>query len=171
MLHIITHALWFLIMFTRERSACNTNIMPILCFQSIARTIYNNAINIVVRALGDSHFQHWCDQLGSMCPGSTPVSQYDPYWSKNSRNKQDRGGSEKARCSQSETLLYHRTSAGPTYPCPECGRVLQARIGLISHLRTHRVNQTWHRHHHRRSYGHHRKRLTNNSRAYIYVHL
>ena len=34
------------------------------------------------------------------------------------------------------------TSAGTTYPCPECGRVLQARIGLISHLRTHRVNQT-----------------------------
>ena len=34
------------------------------------------------------------------------------------------------------------TSAGPTYPCPECGRVLQARIGLISHLRTHMVNQT-----------------------------
>ena len=33
------------------------------------------------------------------------------------------------------------TSAGPTYPCPECGRVLHARIGLISHLRTHRVNQ------------------------------
>ena len=35
-----------------------------------------------------------------------------------------------------------RTSAEPTYPCPECGRVLQARIGLISHLRTHKVNQT-----------------------------
>ena len=34
------------------------------------------------------------------------------------------------------------TSAGPTYPCPVCGRVLQARIGLTSHLRTHRVNQT-----------------------------
>ena len=34
------------------------------------------------------------------------------------------------------------TSAGPTYPCPECGRVLQARIGLISHLRTHMVHQT-----------------------------
>ena len=34
------------------------------------------------------------------------------------------------------------TSAGPTYPCPEFGGVLQARIGLISHLRTHRVNQT-----------------------------
>ena len=33
-------------------------------------------------------------------------------------------------------------SAGPTYPCPECGRVLQARIGLVSHIRTHRVNQT-----------------------------
>ena len=51
-----------------------------------------------------------------------------------------------------------------TYPCPECGRVLQARSGLISHLRTHRVNQTWHHHHHhhRRSYGHHRKRWTNN---------
>ena len=34
------------------------------------------------------------------------------------------------------------TSASPIYPCPECGRVLQATIGLISHLRTHRVNQT-----------------------------
>ena len=34
------------------------------------------------------------------------------------------------------------TSTGPTYPCPECGRVLQARIGLISLLPTHRVNQT-----------------------------
>ena len=34
------------------------------------------------------------------------------------------------------------TSAMPTYPCPECGRVLQARIGLIIHLRTNRVNQT-----------------------------
>ena len=57
------------------------------------------------------------------------------------------------------------TSAGPTYPCLESGRVLQARIGLISHLRTHRVNQTWHHHHHRRSYGHHRKRWTNNNRS------
>ena len=35
-----------------------------------------------------------------------------------------------------------RTSAGPAYPCPECGRVLQARIRLISHLRIHRVNKT-----------------------------
>ena len=35
------------------------------------------------------------------------VAQNDSYRSKNSRNKQDRGGSEKARCSQSETLLYH----------------------------------------------------------------
>ena len=33
-------------------------------------------------------------------------------------------------------------SAGPTYPCSECRRVLQTRIGLISHLRTHRVNRT-----------------------------
>ena len=39
--------------------------------------------------------------------------------------------------------LYSTTSAsaGPTYPCPECGRVLQARIGLISHLRTHRATE------------------------------
>ena len=29
------------------------------------------------------------------------------------------------------------SSTGRTYPCPECGRVLQARIGLISLLRTH----------------------------------
>ena len=60
------------------------------------------------------------------------------------------------------------TSAGPTYPCPECGeqcgRVLQARIGLISHLRTHKVNQTW-QHHHRRRYGHHRIRWTKNRSA------
>ena len=85
----------------------------------------------------DPHkLQHRYDQLGSLCPGSTLVAQYDSYRSKNSRNNQDRGGSEKARCSQSETI----TSTGPTYPCPECGRVLQARIGLISHLCTHRVN-------------------------------
>ena len=40
--------------------------------------------------------------------------------------------------------LYSTTSisAGPTYPCPECGRGLQARIGLISHLHTYMVNQT-----------------------------
>ncbi len=40
--------------------------------------------------------------------------------------------------------LYSSTiaSAGPTYPYPKCGRVLQAQIGLISYLRTHRVNQT-----------------------------
>ena len=49
------------------------------------------------------------------------------------------------------------TSAGPTYPCPECGSVLQARNGLISHLRTHHH----HHHQHRRSYGHHRKQWTN----------
>ena len=56
------------------------------------------------------------------------------------------------------------TPTGPTYPCPECGRVLQARIGLIIHLRAHGVNQTLHHHHHhhRISYGHHRKRWTNN---------
>ena len=43
-----------------------------------------------------------------------------------------------------KTRLYSPTitSTGPTYPCPECGRVLQARIGLIIHLRAHRVNQT-----------------------------
>ena len=44
-----------------------------------------------------------------------------------------------------KAILYSPTitSTGPTNPCPECGRVLQARIvGLISHLRTHRVNQT-----------------------------
>ena len=40
--------------------------------------------------------------------------------------------------------LYSTTSAsdGPTYPCPVCGGVLQPRIGLIIHLRTHRVKQT-----------------------------
>ena len=65
---------------------------------------------------------------------------------------------QKKRAARKARLLSTTsTSAGPTYPCPECGRVLQARIGLISHLRTHRVN------HHRRSYGHHRKRWTNNA--------
>ena len=94
--------------------------------------------------------------------GSTPVAQYDPYWSKNSRNKQDRGGSEKRAARKAILYSTTSTSAGPTYPCPECGRVLQALIGLNSHLRTHRVNQTWHHHHHRRRYSHHRKRWTNN---------
>ena len=40
--------------------------------------------------------------------------------------------------SQRHGLSTTRPSAGPTYPCPECGRVLQARIGLISHLLTQR---------------------------------
>ena len=40
-----------------------------------------------------------------LCPGSTTVAQYDSYRSKNIRNTQDRGGSEKARFSQSETTL------------------------------------------------------------------
>ena len=49
-----------------------------------------------------------------------------------------------ARTAEKDRRLYSTTStsAGPTYPCPECGRVLQARIGLISHLRTHRANQS-----------------------------
>ena len=44
------------------------------------------------------------------------------------------------KCAARKARLYSTTStsAGPTYPCPECGRVLQARIGLIRHLRTHR---------------------------------
>ena len=55
---------------------------------------------------------------GSLCPGSTPVAQYDSYRSKNSRNKQDRGDSEKARCSQSEILLYHQRLSRPDVPMP-----------------------------------------------------
>ena len=49
----------------------------------------------------------------------------------------------KTRAARKE-ILYSttRTSAGPTYPCPECGRVLPGIIGLISHLSTHSVNQT-----------------------------
>ena len=66
---------------------------------------------------------------------------------------------QKKRASRKARLYStSSTSAGPTYPCPECGRALLAKIGLISHLRTHRVNETGHHHHHRRSYGHHRKR-------------
>ena len=44
------------------------------------------------------------------------MAQYDSYRSKNSRNKQDRGGSEKARCSQSETLLSHHRLNRPDIP-------------------------------------------------------
>ena len=40
-------------------------------------------------------------------------AQYDSYRSKNSRNKQVRGGSEKASCSQSKTLLYHQHLSRP----------------------------------------------------------
>ena len=60
-------------------------------------------------------------------------------------------------------LALVTTSPSLPYPCPECGRVLQDRIGLINHFRTNRVNQTWHHHHHRIRYGHHRKRWMNNS--------
>ena len=90
-----------------------------------------------------------------LCPGSTTVAQYDSYRSKHIRNRIAEAQKKRASC---KARLYSTssTSAGPTYPCPECGRALQARIGLISHLRTHRVNETGH--HHRRSYGHHRKR-------------
>ena len=62
--------------------------------------------------------QHWCDQLGSMCPGSTPMAPYDSYRSKKSINNHDRGGSEKARCSQSETLLSHHHLNRPDIPMP-----------------------------------------------------
>ena len=47
-----------------------------------------------------------------------PVAQYDSYRSKNSRNKQDCGGSEKACCSQSDTLLYHQHLSRPDIPMP-----------------------------------------------------
>ena len=53
-----------------------------------------------------------------MCPGSTTVAQYDSYRSKNIRNTQDRGGSEKARFSQSETLLYQQHLSRPDVPMP-----------------------------------------------------
>ena len=48
-----------------------------------------------------------------------PVAQNDSYRSKNSRNKQDLGGSEKALCSQSETLLYHQHLSRPDIPMPQ----------------------------------------------------
>ena len=55
----------------------------------------------------------------------------------------DRGGSEKSAllAKQDFTLTPAPQPARHTH-APECGIVLQARIGLISHLRTHRVNQT-----------------------------
>ena len=40
------------------------------------------------------------------------------YRSKNSRNNQDRGGSEKVGCSQSETLLYDQRLSRPEIPMP-----------------------------------------------------
>ena len=86
--------------------------------------------------------QHSSHQLGSLCPGSTPVAQYDSYRSKNRRNKQVRGCSEKRTARKARLYSTTSTSASPTYPCPECGRVRQARIAPISHLRTPRVNQT-----------------------------
>ena len=66
---------------------------------------------------------------------------------------------ETNRIAEAQNLLYHQHFSRPDIPML---RVLQARIGLISHLCTHRVNQTWHHHQHRRRYGHNRKRWTNN---------
>ena len=46
------------------------------------------------------------------------MAQYDSYRSKNIRNTQDRGGSEKARFSQSDTLLYQQHLSRPDIPMP-----------------------------------------------------
>ena len=46
------------------------------------------------------------------------MAQYDSYRSKNIRNTQVRGGSEKARFSQSETLLYQQHLSRPDIPMP-----------------------------------------------------
>jgi len=43
---------------------------------------------------------------------------------------QQRSAARKARAA-------YTSNAAPTHTCPVCGRALRARIGLISHLRTH----------------------------------
>ena len=97
-----------------------------------------------------------------MSPTGKFVPRIDPYvtvWFIPEQEQQKQSGSRRLRKTSllAKAILYSPTitSTGPTYPCPECGRVLQARIGQVSHPRTHMVNQTWHHHHHhRRSYGH-----------------
>ena len=117
------------------------------------------------------HFRRPSQASTLMSPTAKSMHRIDPCGAVSfitEQEQQKQTGSRRLRKKRAarKARLYSTTSAsvGPTYPCPECGRVLQARIGLISHLRTHRVNQTRHRHHHRRSYGHHRKRWTNNSK-------
>ena len=58
--------------------------------------------------------------------------------------EKDRIAEARKKRAARKAIIYSTTStsAGSTYSCPEYGRVLQARIGLISHLRTHRTNQS-----------------------------
>ena len=58
--------------------------------------------------------------------------------------EKDRIAEARKKRAARKAIIYSTTSAsaGSTYSCPECGRVQQARIGLISHLRTHRTNQS-----------------------------
>ena len=76
-----------------------------------------------------------------LCPGSTTVAQYENTGARTSETHRIAEAQKKRASRKARLYSTSSTSAGPTYPCPECGRVLQARIGLISHLRTHRVNQ------------------------------
>ena len=66
------------------------------------------------------------------------------------------------KCAARKARLYHFTTLPPAFqPARHTHAPSVEECWLIRHLHTHRVNQTWH-HHHQRSYGHHRKRWTNN---------
>ena len=56
--------------------------------------------------------------LGKRNASRTPLRRPSQAWSKNSRNNQDRGGSEKACCSQSKNLLYHQHFSRPDISMP-----------------------------------------------------
>jgi hypothetical protein len=65
---------------------------------------------------------------------------------------EDKRAARKARAASIPT-------SAPTHMCPKCGRAFRARIGLTSHLRTHRLSPSlisWSR-------GLHRPRRTNSS--------
>ena len=86
---------------------------------------------------------HFCDVVFARYLPEMCAARHDMVQIARTADKDRIAEAQKKRAAR-KARLYSTTStlAGPTYPCPECGRVMQARIGLISYLRTHRANQS-----------------------------
>ena len=108
----------------------------------------------------------------SMSPTGKSVPRIEPcgaVWFIPEQEQQKQTGSRRLRKSVLQAMRDFSLSSAHQQarhnPCPECGRVLQARIELISHPAPHpqaQPNMTSSSSS-KRSYGHHRKLWTNNN--------